>query len=301
MILHRTSLSPSYIDDFLRDPLAATVKWNLGFRPREDAAGIARMAFGRMREDAEIQFRKGQTTAGVLATVTATPDYRLLCDNAPPTRFPMQPAALLDAITAYGRTGPDRFEGEKLERVQPREETPLLGTDRILVCKGDLWVRTASDRRVWVECKATSSNRGVEMVEAYRQSVQGRLYALTAAGYDMPVRYIVWDVSPDRTAFRTFEFKEPEALLQETLNALYQFEERLSFWEEQAAGWLPTWAGESPGCCAPVLPSPRRKGHWRNLFGLPAGPERRSYLLENFEYSPPRDGRRTPVNAVSTL
>lgn len=290
MILRRTSLSPSYIDDFLRDPLVATVKWNLGWRPKEDGASVARMAFGRLREWAEVLLRNEPIVGWVVSRVTGSEDYKLLCDNAPPTRFAMQPTALLDAVVAYGRTAPDRFRGETIERVQPREETPLLGTGRVLVCKGDLWTRHRDGTLTWDECKATSSGRGVEMTDAYRQSVQGRLYALTADRNDMPVRYLVWDVGSDRTAFRTFTFREPKALLDETLDGLYRFGEQLGFWEEQATSWLPSWAEGGP-CRAPVLPSPGRRGHWRNLFALPAGPARAAYLADNFEYNPPRDGK----------
>lgn len=298
MIYCRTYLSPSYIDDFLRDPLVATVKWNLGWRPKEPLDALSRMAFGRLRERAELLFRRGWEVGTVTSAIIDDTDYRLLCDSAPPTRFAMQPQALLDAIRAFGRTAPDRFSGEVVEEYQPRTETPIPETDRVLVCKGDLWVRETDGARVWVELKATSSNRGVEMIEAYRQSVQGRLYALVADGYGMPVRYNVWDVGPDRTAFRPFEFHEDTELLEETRSALFWFARLLDRWESQAGLWTPSWedGDEPPTCYAPVLPSPGRKGHWRNLFALPAGPARYAYLVENFEYSEPRDGRK----AVST-
>lgn len=303
MIFHRIHISPSFIDDFLRDPLVATIKWNFGWRPVEPPASVARMAFGRLRERAEVLFRQGLAAVEVIDAITnKDPDYRLLCDNAPPTRFPMQPLALLDAILAYGRTCPDRFEGEAVEQYQPRVETPT-GTTRVLVCKGDMWLqsnRIGDHKRCWVELKATSSGRGVEMIETYRQSVQGRLYALAAARQNMPVRYDVWDVQTDRTAFRTFTFSEHDDLLRETKRALNLFGEQLGFWEQQVAGWRNLWPTGPFGpeycpdlpCAAPVLPAPGRKGHWRNLFALPPGPERLSYLAANFEYSEPRDGRK---------
>ena len=302
MIFHRTHISPSFIDDFLRDPLVATIKWNFGWRPVEPPASVARMAFGRLRERAEVLFRQGLTAVEVIDAVTNkdAEDYLLLCNNAPPTRFAMQPLALLDAILAYGRTCPDRFEGEAVEQYQPRVETHT-GTTRVLVCKGDMWLqsnRIGDYKRCWVELKATSSGRGVEMIETYRQSVQGRLYALVAAKQNMPVRYDVWDVQSDRTAFRTFMFSEHDALLRETERALNLFCGQLGFWEQQVASWRNLWPTGPFGpeycpdlpCAAPVLPAPGRKGHWRNLFALPHGPERAAYLADNFEYSEPRDG-----------